>query len=468
MNLINIIKLLYILLLNLNRYFDWEEKIFKSNVLACSDVIDCKAETTKEELKLTLNEYEITNSINYLVTDNCRTMLCAFDKTNRESNYIYEKQMSLESGSESEDDAEDDSDAELEDTVSNYKWSGCTAHQICTVIKNAFKEMKTSKQLVNVIQLNKNVKRIVTYFNHTGKNKLLKKTLKQEFEVRFDSKFNSFDSVRKSLDELTELAKNDEEILTHLNPIIKQLDLFNQMTDLLEEFYKARIDLSDDTKSNINLVLPYYYSLKSACLPDKDGDVRMNEVKKFFLNSLNKSFRLRDIHYKSCYLTPRFRGMKFIPELERSQVLKNCIKKIREELTSPTFYVDRQKSNISDSYSDILNKTASNLNNNLKFFEDDSEESDSDSSEDDLAYYQKIKLTKDIKALDPTVYYCNLKETIPSLSNYAVSLLNTPATSTIIEQKFSIAGLILSKQRNRLLPDNLQNNLFLKVNRNFI
>ena len=50
------------------------------------------------------------------------------------------------------------------------------------------------------------------------------------------------------------------------------------------------------------------------------------------------------------------------------------------------------------------------------------------------------------------------------LAKLAKKYLSPPPTSTDVERLFSIAGSILTDERNRLLPDNLDKLLFLKQN----
>ena len=52
----------------------------------------------------------------------------------------------------------------------------------------------------------------------------------------------------------------------------------------------------------------------------------------------------------------------------------------------------------------------------------------------------------------------------PLLQQLAKRYLSVPATSAPIERVFSTAGKILKQDRNRLLPQNFERLLFLKVN----
>ena len=51
-----------------------------------------------------------------------------------------------------------------------------------------------------------------------------------------------------------------------------------------------------------------------------------------------------------------------------------------------------------------------------------------------------------------------------ALAKLAKKYLTPPPTSTDVERLFSVAGLILSDERNRLLPENVDKLLFIKEN----
>lgn len=447
-----------------DRYFNLETRSFNKHVLSCMDVANCRASTTKDELDYIINDFGLENKIKYLVTDNCRTMLSAFDKSSGESNTISEFLKSDSDTEIEEDEPEDDANSKAYLKSQRFNWSGCSAHQICTVLRNSFKEIHKSKTLINVQNLHKSIKRLITHFNHTGKNKHLDSSLKQDLEIRFDSIYDSYNSVMVNFNKLKELTKEDNDVKVYLEPILKHFDLFEQMLNLLSAFYEARQRLSDDTKSTINLVLPYYYSLLSACEVDQNDDTRIKEVKIILSQNLKKSYRLKEIHYKSTYLTPKYKGMKCIPIGKRAAIINLCKEKLRLDLEDLVSEVNLQ-TNQSDEPNETSNEKESK--SILCDFEDDEDDEYEELIDDCVSFYSNYKFRKEDRLIDPCIFFSNLKEINSKLATYAISILTTPATSTIIEQQFSIAGLIMNKQRNCLLPRNLHNSIFIKSN-NFL
>ena len=81
--------------------------------------------------------------------------------------------------------------------------------------------------------------------------------------------------------------------------------------------------------------------------------------------------------------------------------------------------------------------------------------------------YEALKLNHN-EATKPTFdvlkWWFSAKETLPDLCLLVKQFLCIPATSTPSERSFSIAGNISTKNRNRLLPENVNMLYFLRNN----
>ena len=64
---------------------------------------------------------------------------------------------------------------------------------------------------------------------------------------------------------------------------------------------------------------------------------------------------------------------------------------------------------------------------------------------------------------NPLAWWAENKNKYPILSTLARSILCVPATSAPCERLFSYAGNIVSNDRNRLLPENAEEIIFLRV-----
>ena len=84
-----------------------------------------------------------------------------------------------------------------------------------------------------------------------------------------------------------------------------------------------------------------------------------------------------------------------------------------------------------------------------------------------IKMYEALKLNHN-EASKPTFdvlkWWFSNKETLPDLCLLVKQFLCIPATSTPSERSFSIAGNICTKNRNRLLPENVNMLCFLRNN----
>ena len=121
---------------------------------------------------------------------------------------------------------------------------------------------------------------------------------------------------------------------------------------------------------------------------------------------------------------------------------------------------------------------ASSSNSNRgSFFEDDFSQEDIVTTSDDvitkisqeLDHYARIKLSAvDKQNLNLLNWWKTRKNEYPYLFKAVKALLCTPATSVPSERVFSEAGYISRARRSKILPVNLNKNLFIKKNMRYL
>ena len=274
-----------------------------------------------------LNEFQLSSKVKAIVTDNCNTMICAFENKEGE-----EAELGQFSDTDDEDVLFDLTEDDLDDVASvefGSIWSGCRGHKLQIVQRKSFNQMKNTASLKNVLQLDKAAKRLASVFNRTGANKLLTSSLKQEIDIRFDSKFLLYQSIEDNIFPLRNLTN---EIVSGVEELVGAIDsnysLFNSVRLFLKKFYDTRIALSDDKQTNINLVVKSYLELLRHCEPTENEDSRVAILKLIFKKNLKEKYEPNEIHYRAALLTPKFRGLKGVPNEVRSSVI--C--KLRDEL----------------------------------------------------------------------------------------------------------------------------------------
>ena len=93
--------------------------------------------------------------------------------------------------------------------------------------------------------------------------------------------------------------------------------------------------------------------------------------------------------------------------------------------------------------------------------------------EDEIEYevksYMKFKIKgNENRETDILKWWKDHKDTFPNLYTLAIQYLCIPASSTSSERAFSVANNIVTKRRNRLLPENVQMLTFLKNNFEYV
>ena len=69
---------------------------------------------------------------------------------------------------------------------------------------------------------------------------------------------------------------------------------------------------------------------------------------------------------------------------------------------------------------------------------------------------------------DPIDFWITSEATYPMLSQLAFDILTIPASSTSVERVFSTAGASCIGKQNRLTDSNLEREVFVKKNKNYI
>ena len=84
----------------------------------------------------------------------------------------------------------------------------------------------------------------------------------------------------------------------------------------------------------------------------------------------------------------------------------------------------------------------------------------------ELDSYMQLKHTN--KSDDPLVFWTKNSHLYPKMSLIAQEVLSIPASSTLVERVFSVAGYSSSGRRNRLSGATLETEILLKTNKQFL
>lgn len=204
-------------------------------------------------------------------------------------------------------------------------WIGCSAHQLNTILKNTFSDDELNNDVANLI---KNSKRLVERVNKTKKYNIC---LKNDIDVRFDSKYILIDSIYLNYDKL--LSFNDKD----LNPFLIKIDfeLLKNVRRFLKFFFDCRLILCSDKKSTINFVLPTFVKISdylnsesyfdSELKEDVDDCSRILNLKTIYKKYLCK-FTVSDLHKVATLITPNFKELSNLVSKDEKKRVENILK----------------------------------------------------------------------------------------------------------------------------------------------
>lgn len=155
-----------------------------------------------------------------------------------------------------------DRGANMISALRGYTRLNCTAHILNVTLSSAFGPaiMEMSPEIAGLLT---DVKKLVTYFKHSGQQAKLKMSLKQSVETRWNSNFDMLNSVLEQYEDIASVlteSKNHDKIIRINTSMLKLLVSF------LKPFKEATDDLeTDNTTPSASLVLPRSVRLIEHC-----------------------------------------------------------------------------------------------------------------------------------------------------------------------------------------------------------
>lgn len=327
-----------------------------------------------------------------------------------------------------------------EKTVRNkgYDWVGCTAHQLNFIIKHVFDGDKYVKKIGSYIDLNEACRDLVSFFNKSKKFEL-DQSLKQEFMIRWDTKYLMCASIFLNREKLLEIK--DSKVRNLVQKI--NFEHLAELNSILKLFYESRLKLSSEKEPTINLVLPIKRLLLNNLEVKESDSHQFKAIKKIFKTEIENNLTTSLLHKVATFLTPKFR--KMINLIDANELEKRVIKWIKDE-------IERRK------LDGKIRKSGESVEDFGEFAEAN------ETVEDEVKYYLNLELsTIDFK--QPYEFWIRNESKMVYLSEIALEILSIPATSCPIERTFSQATLTLSNLRTNLSGDKIDECVFINSNR---
>ncbi|KAL4009128.1 hypothetical protein ACER0C_002980 [Sarotherodon galilaeus] len=228
-----------------------------------------------------------------------------------------------------------DRGANMISALREYTRLNCTAHILNVTLSSAFGPAIIEKS-PEIASLLTDVKKLVTYFKHSGQQGKLKKSLKQSIETRWNSNFDMLNSV---LEQYEDIAS----VLTESNNYDKigriSISTLKLLVSFLKPFKEATDDLeTDNTAPSASLVLPWSVRLIEHCtsatkdpLLSEIATVCVTRLKELLSADSTSSHSVHMLYKIATFLTPNLRGLRMLDERGRQNVIQG-VKEMIEDL----------------------------------------------------------------------------------------------------------------------------------------
>uniref|UniRef100_A0A3P9CWV5 HAT C-terminal dimerisation domain-containing protein n=1 Tax=Maylandia zebra TaxID=106582 RepID=A0A3P9CWV5_9CICH len=350
-----------------------------------------------------------------------------------------------------------DRGANMISALREYTRLNCTAHILNVTLSSAFGTAIIEKS-PEIASLLTDVKKLVTYFKHSGQQGKLKKSLKQSIETRWNSNFDMLNSV---LEQYEDIAS----VLTESNNYDKigriSISTLKLLVSFLKPFKEATDDLeTDNTAPSASLVLPWSVRLIEHCtsatkdpLLSEIATVCVTRLKELLSADSTSSHSVHMLYKIATFLTPNLRGLRMLDERGRQNVIQG-VKEMIEDLK------------FDHAHDEDVEPTPAKRPTVLHKFSDWEEEEESCGSKSldvQIQEYRTMKL--ELSSQQNILQWWNSNSSqFPALSNLARFVLCIPATSAPSERAFSLCGRILEERRSVLKPSSVSDILFLHGN----
>ena len=420
-----------------------------------------------------LKEWDIpTAKIGVIMTDSGSNMLKAFCQ-------------SLDFNEESEDEEEDttdfqnfeqDFDSKEVDHDISFKFFAkrisCFAHTIQLIVQK-FNEDTTFKEMLKrayslVKKINKSTKATEMLISRCGK-KLL-----SNCPTRWSSTFFLLERLLNVKEPLTAILNE----LEWDNLATSEWKAIDSICRLLQPFAQYTTLVSGEEYTTVSGVLPIIMEL-NLHLEEQKHNSELSSLASQLQSDLKRRFKKYtdpgDLDYEPLFLVATMLDPRYKVLLNRTQMESaktNILKLLNQngdESSSPS-------AASSPVYQDLVEKDceppkkrfchlAKVLEARLK--EGSTKVMKSPLGELEVAQYLQVTTSISVD-MDPLEYWTKEFKTYPLLSSLSFDILSIPASSAPIERVFSTAGESTSSKRNRLVDKNLEREILLRKNKDYI
>ena len=422
------------------------------------------AENLAEELRQGIDEWDLSDKLYAITTDNCKNIVNA-----------------------------------VVDHL-NVLHIPCIGHTLQLGVQKAF----TINRVANVLG---KVRKLVQHFRKSSKAmyqlrakqtvlSLPKHELIQQCETRWGSTYAMLERFQEQQAAVCAvLLDSPNRVHWKYFPEGEDCTIIEKLLKILKPFVQATTLMSGSSYSTIGIIAPLLYKLLEKTLAITDDDsTTARSVKMEIYTDLQDRYQARELRllFKKCaYFDPRFKDLSpFVPEDEHDDIIESIKldmlalvpeeEVIRSEIPintedRPSIINNVSKDSNSPESTSVVSsdanppkkrKIASSLFSDFSSSRHHRGNSALDIVESEIRRYNEEDLL-DYDS-DPLEWWGKHQHHYPTMAKLVRKLWCAPATSVRSEELFSLAGNVLSQRRNRLLPENVDRLVFLCNNINEI
>lgn len=326
-----------------------------------------------------------------------------------------------------------------------YLRDDCRAHLLNTVLRNTFESDNVPLIFLKTLITCKN---IVRHLKQSGKSSELPHAVQQQCETRWNTRLKILNSITKQHPEIRALLTDKQNERWKID-----IDLIEDIIVFLTPFEEATKALEGDLNPTANKVLLYWVEISEHLDQSKFTNRAMKLIvevaRKYFISK----FKITMDTKIACFLDPRYRFLKMLPDNERDEVYTE-VKRVMTDLS------------ISQLNDDSCEPPPSKKSRFSVF------EADLGVLEVEKEFHLYMKTancSEYLQSDDNKKFFIELfwranRICFPMLSKLARQRLAVPASSGPSERVFSDAGQYYTSRSTNLKPELLDDLLFIRNN----
>ena len=297
--------------------------------------------------------------------------------------------------------------------------------------------------------------------------------LVQDVSTRWNSTFmmlERFFKLKDAINKVLEMPKWEDKV---------QIKFYNSDWELMAKLvkvlrgFKEATEMLSSSEASISQIIPIVTIIKESLLVSS-GDQGVKTLKKGLGAALEKRFATKEFDSKfavATLLDPRYKKNFFTSKAAKESAVASLLEEFKEEVKKSTG-LDGLLEQPAVDHEEVLDDekfTMKSLMKKVITKSQKEENSNTDLSGKEMEVLQAY-LSSPVEEKRCLGFWKEFEQNSLgnpvklALAKLAKKYLTPPPTSTDVERLFSVAGLILSDERNRLLPENVDKLLFIKEN----